>query len=149
MKLLFEGEKALEFRLTKNPITNIRQSPAPLGYTLDSLDPNDAEYNVKKQKLLQHPNYSENELVVLKPGLNEFTNLEHAEYLYRELGNPVDGGSVPVGGNQTIMVQNNNILHEVDKDGKKIEGPFHKKYRTRSGVQVNRAYDPSAFKLPQ
>lgn len=160
IKLIYEGEKTLEFKLTMTPISNPQESPEPLGYSIESLDPKAADYKQKRDLTLNHFNYSENETVLLKPGINEFENEEQAEYLYRELGNPVDGGSIPVGGGKTASVVNNNVLHEVEEveeevEGKvkmvlkKVEGTLHKKYRLRSGVQVHQTYDKSAFELPK
>lgn len=160
IKLLYEGEKTLEFKLTMTPISNPQESPEPTGHSVESLDPKAYDYNQKKKLILEHPNYSENETVLLRPGINEFENEEQAEYIYRELGNPVDGGSVPVGSGKTASVVNNNVLHEAEEveeeiEGevkmilKKVEGPLHIKYRVRSGVQIHQTYDKSAFELPK
>jgi len=161
IKLLYEKEKTLEFRLTKNPMTRPQQSPEPLGFKVDDLDPNEPDTAEKISKTKNHFNYSETELVLLKKGVNTFENEEHAEYLYYTLGNPVSGGTVPLGHGQVASVENNNVIHEVeeveekDTEGKKklvlkkVEGKLFKKYRLATGAQINQVLNPSAFKLPE
>lgn len=131
-KLLYEG-KPMKFTLTKSPISNIKQSPKPEGVGVEDLDPAHTEYNQLKTRILSHPNYSEAEVVYLKPGINVFDNDEHAEYLYKLLGNPVEGGYIPLSDGSKRMIKNPNIIHEVNEKGEVIEGEWFEKYRKPVG----------------
>lgn len=131
-KLLYEG-KPMKFTLTKSPISNIKQSPKPEGVGVEDLDPAHPEYNQLKTRILSHPNYSEAEVVYLKPGINVFDNDEHAEYLYKLLGNPVEGGYIPLSDGSKRMIKNPNIIHEVNEKGEPIEGEWFAKYRQPVG----------------
>lgn len=146
IKLFYEGEP-IEIKMTANPITNPKQSPQPLGYLISDLDPKASDYNVKKMAVLNHPDYSEAVTVRLEPGVNEFENEEHAEYLYKTLGNPEDGGVIPVGVNQTFPVVNKNILHEVDENGNPTKGPLFQKYRKPVGTVTRVSANPVNFEL--
>lgn len=127
--LFYKGNKPLSFNLTRNPMTNRRQSPKPEGKGLEDLDPQDPNYQADKQKILKHPQYSPSETVVLKPGLNKFENEEQAAYLYEMLGNPEVGGYIPLSDGSHIEIQNENVLIEVDEKGEEIKDNLFKKFR--------------------
>lgn len=126
--LKYKGEK-LEFRLTKTPISNTQASPSPTGKKIGDLDPKAVNYSVEKKAILNHPNYSDNEVITLKPGLNKFENEEHAEYLYKILGNPENGGVVTYSDGTEGRIINKNILIQVDEKGEEVKGELYKKYR--------------------
>jgi hypothetical protein len=127
--LKYLGEEPMEFRLTKCPVSNPRACPAPEGVRLSDIDKNDPEYKMKREKILNHPNYSTNEPVVLKPGVNKFENEEHAEYLYMILGNPETGGVINYADGSSDRIKNDNILIEVDEKEKEIRDNLFKKHR--------------------
>ena len=141
VRLLNTSEQKFEFRLTKNPVSNPASSPEPTGKRLsDAKDANEA------QLISKHPSYSESEVVYLRPGINEFKNEEHAEYFYSQLGNPEDGGIVPISANKSYEVTNRNIVLEVDAEGKEVRDNLWLKYRKPVGVQVVTNVDPSLFR---
>jgi len=127
--LNYKGEDRLEFKMTQHPITNPQESPSPTGKFLSDLDPNDPKYKLQKAEILNHPNYSMSETVALKPGINKYENEEHAEYLYKILGNPEVGGVVVFADGEREPIKNRNILFEVDEKGAEIRDHFYKKYR--------------------
>lgn len=129
IKLKYLGTDKIEFRMTKKPISNRQASPAPTGKKISDLDQNDPNYKIEREKILSHPNYSESELVVLKPGINVFENEEHAEYLYEQLGNPEVGGYMTYTDGTQDKVVNKNILIEVDEKGNEVKDNLFKKYR--------------------
>ena len=145
--LLNQSDKKYEMRMTNNPVTNPRQSPRPEGFSLEELDPKDPSYQIKKMRIENHPNYSESEVIYLKPGLNKFENEEHAEYFYAQLGNPESGGSIPSGVGQTVPVTNSNFVWETDKEGNPTKGPLFNKYRKTTSAQVRTTALPSQFDL--
>ena len=139
--LLNKKEKTYKWQMTEHPVTNPQESPRPTGKHLDELDPRKANYALEKQKILSHPNYSENEEVVLKPGLNKYENHEHAEWIYREMGAPEDAGTILRGGKE-IAVRNNNFVLEVNEKGEEIKDNFYPKYREQYAVQMYKEPNP-------
>lgn len=135
------SKQKFEFRLTKNPVSNPAASPEPTGKRVE-----DAKDENERRLILKHTNYSESEVVYLRPGINEFKNEEHAEYLYSQLGNPEDGGIVPISANKSYEVVNKNIVLEVDAEGNEIKDHLWLKYRKPIGVQVVTTVDPSLFR---
>lgn len=143
-------------RMTNNPITQPQQSPAPTGKRLDSLDPKAADYQLEKSKILNHPNYSTSKMVTLEPGLNDFKNEEHAEYFFKQLGNPEDGGVRPMGNKTVKVITNKNFVWEVEAVDKPekgesayktVKGPWFEKYRQPDGVVMHTTADPSQFQI--
>lgn len=149
MKLLNQSKTKYQFTLTKNPITNVRQSPAPMGLTVEELDPGDVDYLKKKNEILNHPYYSESEVVYCKPGINDYDNDEQAEYIYKTLGDPEVAEYIPVGAGRTEPLMNKNFVWEVDKDGNPVKGALFQKYRIQHGQQVHLTADPSQFKVQE
>jgi len=123
--------------MTETPISNPQACPAPTGKFVSDLDPAARDYKIEKEKILSHPNYSESETIVIKPGINKIENDEQAEYLYKTIGNPEDGGMVTFSDGDSERIINQNVLFEVDEDGKEIKDNFYKKYRqVKRGVHV-------------
>lgn len=137
-RLKYEGTKKFTITMTKTPISNPQASPSPTGVFIDKLDPSDPKYLLNKDEILRHANYSESEDVTLKPGINEFENDEQAEYFYKILGNPEEGGTIRVGVNSEVRITNRNILIEVDAKGEEVKGAgsFWEKYRKAKVLQL-------------
>lgn len=123
IRLLNKSKKTFKFRLTDYPITKPQQSPMPTGKKFDQLTESEQE------KVLKHPDYSKSTEVDLVPGVNEFKNDEWAEYFYKELGQVEEGGFVEFAGGSKYHVVNENIVIEIDKDGKEIRENLFRKYR--------------------
>lgn len=124
IKLLYKGKVPLEFRLTEKPVSRPYASPMPTGKALSA-----AKDDREREEILRHPDYSESRVFTLKPGLNEFKNEEWAEYLYSQLGQPDEGGSVDVGGGRSVRIVNKQILVEVDDKGNEKKDNLWVKYR--------------------
>lgn len=135
-RLKYDGKEALEFTLTRNPVTLPQQSPAPMGKFLKDLDPNHPKYRQQKAEIENHANYSPSEKIILKPGINLIENDEHAEYIYQQLGVPEIGGTVPFGVHEQRTIVNRNICCEVDAKGEEIKDNLFLKYRIQRGVQT-------------
>ena len=124
IRLLYRGKDNLEFRMTSNPITRTYASPKPTGKAVS-----EAKNDLEREAIRRHPSYSISEVITLKPGINEFTNAEQAEYLFNQLGQSDEGGSVDVGGGRYVNVQNKQILEEVNEEGEVIKDNLWVKYR--------------------
>lgn len=147
VRLKYTGEKKLSFKVTTCPISNPKASPMPTGMSIDELDEKDPEFKKKRDAILGNADYAESEDITLKKGINEFENNEQAEYLYRMLGNPEIGGTIPFGVNQEHTVVNGNCLIEVDEKGIEIRGTksLFDKYRKPSGIQMHEVPSATAY----
>lgn len=130
------SDKTYEFRLTNCPINNPQASPMPTGKRLEDLDEKSPRYIQQRDEILKHPNYSSSRTIVLEPGINEFKNEEHAEYLYKILGNPDVGGTIPFGIGEKRAIVNKNWLIEVDKDENEVKDNLFLKYRQNVATQT-------------
>ena len=132
IRLLNERDKTYAFQMTDHPISNLQESPEPTGKPITN-DMTEAE----EKAIKEHPNYSKNQTVELKAkGVTEFKNDEHAEYIFKILGDPEDGGSIPSGAGK-IPVTNKNFVHEVDEKGIKIMDNLYAKYRIVKTAQMS------------
>ena|SRR3990167_2486373 len=147
IRLFNNSDKEFSFTLTEHPITNVRESPTPTGVKIEELDPTKSNYRQKKEEILNHLYYSPTSIVMLRMGVNDFENEEWAEYIYQTLGNPEEGGVIPIGSGSFEKVKNNNFVIEVDENGKEIKDHLWKKYRRPAGVQIHKEIDSSLFKL--
>ena len=145
IQLLNNSQKTYKFTMTNNPITKVQQSPRPTGIDIETLDPENDK--AKIEKILKNENYSTAEEVVLKPGINKYENEEHAEYLYKTLGAPEEGGVTIIGSGKTRSVTNNNFVLEVDGEGKETKDHFFKKYRQPVGMVTHTEIDPELCRL--
>jgi hypothetical protein len=135
--LLNKLEKEFKYHLTKNPVSDPQQSIDPLRFVgagldpLDVLNDKDPKDKEKIRQTLEHPHYSKNDEVVLKPGVNALENDEQAEYLYMIGGENYQEQYAVNGG---VGPQVNHWIVECDDKGIELKGdksPLWRKHRAR------------------
>ncbi len=144
IKLLNTSEQEFVLKMTNKPFSRPEQSPTvrvmdQTSGTLKSRKLEDCQNDSERDLVLKHHLYSPSNTVVLKPGINEFENEEHALYLYLTLGNAEHGGKDLNG----VIVRNNNIVIEVDDDGKEIRDNLYlKANRNKAELPMSEQRNP-------
>ncbi len=122
------SKKQISYSITRCPISNTQKSSNP-GEIWNPEKPGEKIINPNLKTELDEIVLRAGETVEFKGKPTENYNDEQAEYLYRTLGVPEMGGSIPVG-SERIKVTNANYLIEVDEKDKEIKTNLFKKYRT-------------------
>lgn len=145
--ILNNTEKTIKFTLTEHPITEPWESPNPLGLKLEELDPENGKDRLKLEENKRHPNYCEAEEITVKPGLNEFENEEHAEWVFQWGGPAYQEQWVNGPEAEYFIVEADEEGNELPKD----QSSFYRKYRARKGPELHRGFAPATnpFRTPE